>query len=581
MTKSTKTIASRPAAAVLSFAVLLGAAVAGAPARATDDILTRALADEMARTMARLRLEPFAGPYRVAYTAIESEQFSADANFGSLVRKGRGKSRTLRADVRVGDYTLDNSNFEAGGGGFFGGGGGGGAVESLPEEDDYEAIRHRAWLVTDGAYKGALETLARKKAFLETNTVTDRPADLSPELPPVLAPPYAEKARLAIDEERWAKAAVELSSVFRSFPEVQDSSVSFGAVARTRTFLTSEGIRNRTAETTLRLDVSAGTQAVDGMPLGDALSFVGRLESDMPPLEEMKAKVEALAKGLAARVSARRAEEYIGPVLFEGEAAGEFLLQLLVDRLANPREPLGSRGGGGTPFKNRLRKRVLPAFLTVIDDPSLASFAGKPLLGAYAIDDDGFPAQKVTLVEDGRLLSWYMSRVPTREIAKTNGHGRNGVGDAGSVIVTSKLSVPEAKLREELLRNAREQELAWAVRVESLSRTDLRVRGARGPGARGGSSEASLSAPVRAYWVSVEDGREEPMRGGEFQAVTLRTLRDVILTGDTPHVLNTTRRSHAVSIVTPSLLVEEMEMRKPTEEQVKAPQLKHPHFDKP
>jgi predicted Zn-dependent protease len=301
----------------------------------------------------------------------------------------------------------------------------------------------------------------------------------------------------------------------------------------------------------------------------------------MPPIAEMKASVEALAKGLAARIGARRAEEYIGPVLFEGEAAGEFLLQLLVDRLANPREPLGARGGGGTPFKNRLRKRVLPSFLSVVDDPSVTSFGGKQLLGAYTIDDDGFPAQKVSLVEEGRLLSWYMSRVPTREIPKTNGHSRNGVGDAGCVIVTSKQSVPEKKLREELLRNAREQELPFAVRVETISRPDLRVRGARGPGGRGGTSEASLSSPIRAYWVSVEDESEEPMRGAEFQAVTLRTLRDVMMTSVERHVLNTTRRGHPISIVSPSLLVEEMEMRKPTDEQVKAPQLKHPFFDKP
>jgi len=108
------------------------------------------------------------------------------------------------------------------------------------------------------------------------------------------------------------------------------------------------------------------------------------------------------------------------------------------------------------------------------------------------------------------------------------------------------------------------------------------VRGGRGPGARMGSgSDASLASPIRAYWVSVADGHEEPMRGGEFQAISLRTLRDIMVTGDTQHVLNTLRRGHPVSIVAPSLLIEEMEMKKPAEEQSKAPYLRHPYFDKP
>jgi TldD protein len=547
------------------------------------DVVVRALSDEMARSMARLRLESFEPPYRIAYVVPETESFTVDASFGAILRTREGHHRGLSADVRVGDYSLDNSNFSGGLGSFFTFGGGGGFFpggNSLPEKDDYAAIRHRVWLATDAAYKSALETLARKKAWLESNTVTDRPDDLSPSGPPVdrLEP----RAALAVNRERWETVARELSAIFRKYPDVQESRVEFEASARNRLLVTSEGSRTRRGETLWRLDVSASTQAEDGMALGDAISFRGRAEGDLPPLEGMRAQVEDLARGLSARVRARKAEEYIGPVLFEGEAAGEFLLQLLIDRLANPVEPLGSRGGGGTPFKNRLHKRVLPAFLTVVDDPLVASWKGAPLLGAFAIDDDGVPAQKVVLVEEGRLLSWYMSRVPTREIKETNGHSRGGAGDAGCVFVTSANTVPAAKLREELIRNARDQELTHAVRVEAIGRTDLRVRGARAGMARpGGGSETSLGAPVRAYWVSVEDGSEEPMRGGEFQAVSLRTLRDILVTDDRPVVLNTTRRGHPVSIVTPSLLVEEMEIKKPADEQIKTPYLKHPSFDKP
>ncbi len=601
-----KRLRTRTLAAALVAAPLAAALAAASFASdektgdAAGDVLTRALADEMDRSMRRLKLEPFDGPYRIAYTAEDVETFTAEASFGALERSNRSRSRSLSTDVRVGDPKLDNSNFAGGGGGgaiFFALGLGGLGGTPLPDEDDYAAIRQRAWLATDDAYKTALETLARKKAFLQSNTVPDRPPDLSTDLPRDLAPPYSPRADLVVEEARWASAATDLSAVFRKFKEIQDSGVTFRASSRTHTFLTSEGLRNRTSGTTFRIDVTASTQAEDGMPLEDSLSFVGRFASDLPPLAEMTTSVESMARGLALRAKADTADEYIGPVLFEGEAAAEFVLQLLVDKLSNPREPLGMRGGpgGGTnPFRNRLRKRVMPSFLTVIDDPTVATFGGKPLLGAYAIDDDGFPAEKVTLVEEGRLLAWYMSRVPTREIERTNGHSRGGVGGPGCVFVSSGETAPESKLREELLRNAREQELPYAIRVESIASSGGGGRAFRGGGGRrgrggfpggarfgGGGGDVSLGAPIRAYRVYVEDGREEPIRGGEFQSVTLRTLRDVCLTGDARRVVNTTRRGNPVSIVCPSLLVEELEMAKPGLEQEKTPYLSNPFFEKP
>ncbi|MFG0316559.1 MAG: metallopeptidase TldD-related protein, partial [Planctomycetota bacterium JB042] len=204
-----------------------------------------------------------------------------------------------------------------------------------------------------------------------------------------------------------------------------------------------------------------------------------------------------------------------------------------------------------------------------------AEFEGTPLLGHFMVDDDGVPAQPLTLVDEGRLRAWYMSRIPTRAIAASNGHSVGGAGGPGNVFVRSSHTLSKEALRAELLSVAKDQELPYGIRVEVMARSDVSVSGARADG-RYRNGSISLSPPVAAYRVYL-DGREEPIRGGEWQGVTLRSLRDIYVTGDTPTVLNAARGGF-VSVVCPDLLVEEMEMKKPEEQEAKLPYLPHPSF---
>ena len=68
------------------------------------------------------------------------------------------------------------------------------------------------------------------------------------------------------------------------------------------------------------------------------------------------------------------------------------------------------------------------------------------LLGHYEIDDEGVPAQRVSLVEKGNLVNYVMGREPIRDFPASNGHGRarvptNPPGPSlGNLIVTFRLS---------------------------------------------------------------------------------------------------------------------------------------------
>ena len=99
-----------------------------------------------------------------------------------------------------------------------------------------------------------------------------------------------------------------------------------------------------------------------------------------------------------------------------------------------------------------LNRRVLPAGFRAVDDPTKDALDGLPLFGSYPVDDDGVPPAPVTLVEDGLMKAFYMSRVPTKEIPSTNGHGRRTFGDrvAGqpsNLIVSVAEGVPDLKER--------------------------------------------------------------------------------------------------------------------------------------
>src|SRR5215475_14874610 len=96
-------------------ALLIGAA----SLPAADDVVMRAMRDELVRSMKKLQLENLQKPYFIAYRAVESANCTTGASFGALINSncetvsGRANSRQLSVEVRVGDYARDNTNFWA------------------------------------------------------------------------------------------------------------------------------------------------------------------------------------------------------------------------------------------------------------------------------------------------------------------------------------------------------------------------------------------------------------------------------------------------------------------------------------
>jgi len=282
----------------------------------------------------------------------------------------------------VGDPSLDNTNFadrddfsflmrmDRGG--------------ADPAEPDYDALRQALWMKFDDAYKSAVEAIAKKRAFLETRQVKDRPPDYAPAKTISLLLP---RERFSSEEARWTALVKRASAAFRGSAAAQSGDASFKSELLHQTLVTSDPAEHRFGERYTTFTLRASGQAADGMEVEARWQATGRAEKDLPSDEEL---VKA-AKGLAARLDALArapvaSDDYVGPVLFTGRAAATFFLRTVGDPLSQPRSDLGDARSGR--LVDRLGKHVAVRSLTVRDDPTQQQWHGQPMLGFYPVDDD-------------------------------------------------------------------------------------------------------------------------------------------------------------------------------------------------
>ena len=169
-------------------------------------------------------------------------------------------------------------------------------------------------------------------------------------------------------------------------------------------------------------------QAADGMLVRDAVSIQSLDVDKLPGDADLRKQVSDVADHVRDLVKAPLGESFTGPVLFEPEAAAQLLAQMLGDNLYVPRKPMSDPGRNvnflPSEFETKIGSRVLPEWMDVIDDPSQATWNGKPLAGYYQFDLEGVPPKPVAVIEKGILKSFLTTRQPVKGFAASNGHAR-------------------------------------------------------------------------------------------------------------------------------------------------------------
>jgi TldD protein len=514
-------------------------------ANVSADPLLEAMREEITRSKANLKIDNVPPPYYIEYRLSDVDEYSAEAAFGALRQDQKFHARSVRVVVRVGDYKQDSYY-----------GPGVGTATFAPIDENPRSLRWQLWAATDQAYKNASQALAMKKAALSQFSA-DQPFDDFAKATPLHS--IEPVVKLDFDPKPWKDALEKSTALFRTDPQIEALAASAQFRAVNQYYVNTEGTITREGYTVYLLSATGRTQAADGMRLERSPYYAAGKLKDLPPPEEFQADVAKLIQTLKALRDAPVVEEdYRGPVLFGPDAASDLFFGMVGQNVLGNRPKPGESARTTGDYSSNYKGRVLPSFLSVIDDPTMKTFAGKELIGSYEVDDEGIRATPVPVVENGMLVSYLLGREPIRDFPDSNGHGRAAPGQSptpniGNLIVQSKESLSPDELKQKLIDLCKQNNQKFGYYVETLAGFNPRLL-------------------YRVY----PDGHQELVRGAMFDELDTRTLRnDLIAVGNDPLVSN---REGAIpqTVVSPSVLFDEMEVKRTNEQNSKLPEYPPP-----
>jgi TldD protein len=533
-------------AAIAAFVCAIPVAAQQKAASGTSDPLLRAMREELARSKAQLKMENVPPPYYIEYRLTDLDYYEAEAAFGALRQSQRSRARSVRVVVRVGDYKQDSYY-----------GPGMGTVNLAPLDNDPIALRRQLWLATDEAYKQASEALASKKAVLSRFTADQPFEDFAHE--PALES-IGPVAKLEFDPKPWNEMLQKSTALFSADPKIQSLTANVRFRAQNQYFVNSEGTVTRQGHTVYMAVMSGTTQASDGMRIDRSPYYSARTLSELPSPEKFQAETAAMLATLKQmREAPEVEEEYRGPVLFSSDAASDIFAGMIGGNVVGRRPKPGESARTEGDFASSYKSRVLPTFLTVIDDPTLKTFNGKTLIGSYEIDDEGVRSTTVPVIQNGELVNYLLGREPIRDFPASNGHGRSGPGQppapsVGVLVVQSKQALSPEEMKKKLIEICRQEGKPYGYFVDTLSGYNPRLL----------------------YRVYEKDGHQELVRGAVFNELDTRTLRnDLVAVGNDPLVSN---RENMVptSVIAPSILFDELEVKRTDAKNAKLPEYPPP-----
>jgi TldD protein len=519
-----------------------------------------ALGAELDRGMAVLTAKGKPPPYFIENEVYDKNEVLISASQGSLVQSSARRSRILDTDVRVGGYVLDSTHIIRSSEFDFSSVLGGHPA-SLPLEDhddDTGALRTVAWGEVDRRYKDAAERYVKILTQRSLKVADEDPSDdFSREKRATYIGPRAE---ISVDVPAWEARVRELSARFQGKADVLDSQVTLQVVSGTRWVLDTEGARVQTGHNYVRVFAEANARADDGMELERFETFDAASFEALAGTAEMARAIDSMIADLSALRRAPLADPFIGPAILEGRAAGVFFHEIFGHRVEGHRQKNDEEG---QTFAKKIGEPIMPSFISVYDDPTLARIGDVDLNGFYRFDDEGVVAERASLVDGGVLKGFLLSRSPTRGFHQSNGHGRRQEGRTvtsrqGNLVVEPKVAVPAAELRRRLREEAQRQGKPYGLLFHDIS-------GGFTNTARGGP-QAFKVLPIIVYRVWVDGRPDELVRGADIVGTPLSALSRIMAASDDYQTFNGYCGAESgfvpVSATSPSLLVQQIEIER-------------------
>ncbi len=515
-----------------------------------QDKLINILDEEIRREMKWLKTQETPA-YYLSYRVDEITVNSVSASFGALIDTSSSKMRVLTISLRVGSSQLDNYHYSYP---QF-------SMVELPSADEPIAVKQVLWNATKNIYQQAISNLSNIKTNL-TVTVEeeDKSPDFTEEQPNVFIEPPLKPEDNKFDKQEWIKRLKEYSSTF-----LKDSDIFKGSGYATfqvtrKYFVSSSGDKIAQNSTSTNIGFAGTIKAKDGMEMPLVKTYFAFQPNGLPSNERILKDVNELVNDLIALKKAPVAEPYTGPALLSGRAAGVFFHEIFGHRIEGQR--MKNESDAQT-FKKKINEQVLLPSLNVYCDPELKNFSNQDLTGYYVYDDQGEKGKKVSIVENGILKNFLMSRTPINGFAKSNGHGRamygmQPVSRQSNLMVETRQPQTLDEMRKELIKLAKEQNKSYSYLFDDV------YGGFTNTGRY--SPNAFNVTPTLVYRIYTDGRPDELVRGVNLIGTPLSMFSQIAQAGGQPEVFNgvcgAESGSVPVSAISPMLLVKQIETQK-------------------
>src|ERR1700751_4550039 len=509
--------------------------------------------------------------YFLSYTSADREYSEVSGSNGALLSSSEDRGRWLEVQTRVGTAQLDDTHklgdrppsWSSPG-------------TTVALDDDIPILRREIWRETDRQYRAASQALIKVKTSQQVQVQTAEGAapDFSAEAPRTYTGPHVE---MRVDRAPWEARVRKYTTAFSQSPAVLNSIVTFTALAANQYEVTSEGSKIAFGQIHYRLELYVQSKAPDGMDINRYNNFDWLTPKDAPDDKTVLEHIQTMIQETEALDKAPLVDPYAGPALLTGRAAAVFFHEVFGHRSEGFRQKDINEG---QTFTSKIGEQILPAFLSIKDDPTESVFGGQMLLGNYLYDDEGVKAENVQLVDHGVLKTFIMSRTALRDIPHSNGHGRRQLGFVpvarqGNLIVSSTNAVTNEQLRAKLIELVKAQGKPFGLLIDDIA-GGFTFTGR-------GQPQAFQVLPLVVYKVFPDGRPDQLVRGVDVVGTPLVSLTKIVATGDKPEIFNgycgAESGSVPVSAVAPAILISEMEVQKKQTSTDRPPILPPPAHD--
>ncbi len=496
----------------------------------SDSVVIKALRDEIYRNLNQLHSEEAGKPCYISYMLLRGTRAEANGYLGALVNSTSTRLNDYYLRLLMGSFQTTDENFEDP---YSPSTSRTTTSVSCPLDDSYLGIRRAFWWNTDNVFRSASKTYNNKLKVLKDKALPDELKDLPDYTAAVpLKADFTHGEVFQPDLGQLETLAREVSSVFRSRPQVINSAVDITAINAIAYLVTTEGTEIKIPLNLTVAAIGASVYSNDGEPIGDKLIYVARFTNQLPPADTMKQHAQQLADYLVRLKDATaETESYTGPVMLCNQAvAAAFGATLFGGStpLIATREPIVNSfskkltARSNSSIESRLDRRIVSKDISVSLKPHIRYFNKTLLLGSYDVDGEGVvPPDELVLVENGVLKNLMSNRVPTPKVRASNGNHRLYLSGYGTSFTDGPgvafITTDAPKSQEELMQIMKEEmeskglDHAYAIRPLISSCT---------------------SSPLCYYRVDLNTGKETLVRSIEVSTITLNSMNKILGCGN-------------------------------------------------